>query len=75
MDDQAVVISRQQATLHTVSEAIGVLVTVPFFFYASKRLPTAAERTAALWLGVGALAVDGFLLFRYLSQTTHKPIL
>jgi hypothetical protein len=70
-----VVISDQQVTLHMVSELGGVLVTVPFFLYASKRLPTEPERNAALLMGVGALVVDGFLLWRYLSRTTHKPIL
>lgn len=70
-----IVISRQQALVHQVSEAAGLLVTVPFFFYAAKRLPTEAERRAALWLGVGALAVDGFLLWRYLTKTTDRPIL
>ena len=70
-----VVVSSQQANLHMISEAVGVLVTVPFFFYASRRLPTESERKVALWLGIGALAVDGILLWRYLSGATHKPLL
>ena len=71
---QAIAISPQQATLHAASEAIGVFVVAPFFFYASTRLPTETERAAAFWLGVGSLAVDGFLLWRYLSQTTEQPL-
>ena len=71
----SVVVSGQQATIHMLSEAVGVFVTVPALFYASVRLPTEAERRAAFWLGVGALVVDGLLLFRYVTKTTDRPIL
>lgn len=69
-----ITISRQQAKLHKVSEAVGVFVTVPFFFYASKHLPSEQARRVAFVLGVGALAVDGLLLARFLSETTSKPL-
>ena len=72
---KGVVISPQQAAMHTLSEAAGLLFTVPFFFYASKHLPNERARRAALLMGIGALAVDGFLLFRYLTKTTDRPIL
>jgi len=74
MTNDTIVISKQQRGLHVVSEAMALLITVPFFFYASRRLPTAMERKTALWMGVGALVVDGFLLFRYVTGTTHQPI-
>lgn len=70
-----VVLSATQARVHMWTELSSVLITVPFFFYASKRLPTEKERKTAFWLGVGALAVDGWLLWRYLSGTTDKPVL
>ena len=68
-------ISAAQRNLHIVSEAMALVLTVPFFFYAAKRLPTAAERKTAFWMGVGALVVDGFLLLRYVTGTSDKPIL
>lgn len=68
-------VHEQQRIIHLVSEAAGLLITVPFFFYASTRMPTEAERNAAFWMGVGALVVDGFLFIRYITGTTGKPIL
>lgn len=70
-----VAVHEQQKLIHLVSEAVGLFVTVPFFFYASTRLPTEAERNAAFWMGVGALVVDGFLFLRYITGTTGKAIL
>lgn len=71
----SVVISGQQATLHMLSEAVGLFVTVPALFYASQRLPNEAERRAAFWMGMGALVVDGVLFYRFLTKTTDRPFL
>lgn len=71
----SVTVHPQQVAIHTLAEAAGLLVMVPFLIYASKSLPTERARNAAWGMAAGALVVDGLLLARYLSGTTHKPIL
>lgn len=67
-----VLVSAEQARIHMLSEAVGVFVTVPFFFYASKELPHPTMRKVAFALGIGALAVDGWLFYRYTTKTTNR---
>jgi hypothetical protein len=66
-----VLISDKQRRLHMRSELLAVLVVAPFSFWlASRRELPRGARVAAGVLGVATLAVDGYLLSRYLGVGT-----
>jgi hypothetical protein len=64
-----VCISDQQARLHVAAETLALLVAVPLsvYFAARRDLPMWA-RIAAGAVAAGTLAVDGYLLRRYLRS-------
>ncbi len=71
---KTVVISPHQRALHMVSQGLAIA-AVPFMFYVSENLPTARGRRIARTMAWGSLLVDGYLLYRFLTQTTDEPFL
>ena len=63
-------ISDQQRTVHIVTEAAAVFLTVPFLLWAANRTPDKTAAAGMRALAAGALVVDGWLLYRFLSHTT-----
>jgi hypothetical protein len=64
-------ISTGQETAHMVAETIAVVAVAPFMLWlaAQPTLPTWARWVSGI-IGVGTLAVDGTLLYRYATGRT-----
>ena len=60
-----------QRAAHVAFEAAAVLTVAPFLIYAGTldRPLTKTERTALVTIGLGTLAVDGYLLYRFVRTT------
>ncbi len=69
-----VCIHPDQRRVHMATEALSLLVTVPFFFWLATELEQPALKTLATGLGVGALVVDGWLLYRFATRTQDRPV-
>jgi hypothetical protein len=66
--DDATCISAEQKAIHTTSETVAVLAVAPFMIWLAtqKGLPDWARAMSAV-IGVGTIAIDGWLLTKYLG--------
>ncbi len=67
LEDGSVVISARQVKLHKKTELYSFLIGAPLMIWAAtrKRQLNQAEKGGLLALGIGALAVDGYLYRRF----------
>lgn len=67
-------INPQQQRLHVASELVAVLLVAPVTLYMASKATDPTTRAIGMAIGIGTLAVDGWLLLRWISGQTAKPI-
>jgi len=62
-----VCVSERQRQIHVASEAVAVVAIAPLLLYVAATTKDPVARSVTLAVGLGTLAVDSYLLWRWLS--------